>query len=170
MIDITGFEVSGEIHSSRRNKIYRGLRQEDRKPVVIKVLNDEYPSLEELNKFQYEYEVVSKLQQIDGVIDHYQVVDYGNTKAIVMEDYNGLSVDHLIENGMALKTFFHLAVELVDILAQIHSESCIHKDIKPHNILYNLQTGQVKVIDFSISYQLSRVNQTVINPERRPGG
>ncbi len=53
---------------------------------------------------------------------------------------------------------------MAEILGAIHAGNIIHKDINPSNIVYNPETGQVKIIDFGISTVLSRENPTLSNP------
>lgn len=43
-----GYTTAEKIHSSVKTLIYRGLRESDRTPVIIKVLNKEYPTLSEI--------------------------------------------------------------------------------------------------------------------------
>jgi serine/threonine protein kinase len=43
-------------------------------------------------------------------------------------------------------------------LGSIHAANVIHKDINPSNIVFNPETGQLKIIDFGISTQLTREN------------
>ena len=37
----------------------------------------------------------------------------------------------------------------------------IHKDIKPRNILWNAETGVIKLIDFEIAGQMTRERQII---------
>jgi serine/threonine protein kinase len=40
--------------------------------------------------------------------------------------------------------------QLASVLKYLHSEGICHRDIKPENILYNSQTGEIKVIDLDV--------------------
>jgi len=57
-------------------------------------------------------------------------------------------------------TFLELAIKLTEILGRIHAANVIHKDINPGNIVLNLNTGVVKMIDFWIATRFSRTNPT----------
>ncbi len=61
---------------------------------------------------------------------------------------------------MPLSTFLGFAIIICDILARIHAANVIHKDINPGNIVLNLDTGVVKIIDFGIATQFNRTNPT----------
>ncbi len=65
---------------------------------------------------------------------------------------------------MPLSTFLGLAISLSDILGRIHTANVIHKDINPGNIVFNLETGIVKIIDFGIATQFNRTNPTFKSP------
>ena len=41
--------------------------------------------------------------------------------------------------------------ELLSTLDFIHSKGIIVRDVKPHNILYNFKSGQMKIIDFGLA-------------------
>lgn len=45
----------------------------------------------------------------------------------------------------------------------------MRKNINPSNIVWNRQTGQVKLIDLGIATELSRAAPKISNPERLEG-
>jgi serine/threonine protein kinase len=69
----------------------------------------------------------------------------------------------MAKQQFTIAEFLHLAIEIVDILGQIHQQHIIHKDINPSNIILNQQTGKLKLIDLGISTTLSRENSTFRN-------
>jgi serine/threonine protein kinase len=95
---------------------------------------------------------------------------YQNGLALILSDFDGETLKKIIsDQSLELSKFIQIAIQLASTLAALHQNNIIHKDIKPHNILVNLTTGQVKLIDFSISSRLSRENQTVSNPNLLEG-
>ena len=54
-------------------------------------------------------------------------------------------------------------------MGEIHHQNIIHKDLKPHNIIVNLATDELKITDFGISTMLSRETQQIINPNLLQG-
>jgi PAS domain S-box-containing protein len=169
-VQLPGYIIQDKIYSGTRTLVYRGIREQDQKPVVIKLMRLEYPSFHELLQFRNQY-VIAKNLEIPGIVKPYSLETYHNGYALVMEDFGGISLKEWgIEqrNTLSIKNFLQVAIPIADILNQLHSDACgglrlrvIHKDIKPANILINPETHQVKLIDFSIASPLPREVQEI---------
>ena len=172
MIKLEGFDLKDELYNGASTIIYRAIDIRNSKNVVVKVLKSEYPTPDEIKKFSYEYEIAKKLD-IEGVIKNYEMIEYKNTRAIIMEDCDGISMDKMaggsVGKKIGVKNFLIFAVKIIDILGKVHANKIIHKDIKPHNILINTGTGDIRLIDFSISSQLSKEQQELKAPEDLEG-
>jgi len=172
MIKLEGFDIKDEIYNGSSTIIYRAIDIKNDKKVIIKLLKSDYPTKDEIKKFNYEFEISNRLG-IDGIIRNYSIIDYKNTKAIVMEDCGGRSIDKLIggttAKKLSLRNFLIAAIKITDILGKVHGKKIIHKDIKPHNILLNLDNGDIRIIDFSISTQLTKEQQELKAPEDLEG-
>jgi predicted ATPase len=156
MIDIPGYEVGEQISVGYNSTIYRGKRIHDGKKAVIKLLNDEHPTIEKLASFRREYEI-AKRSSGDKIIEMYDLVNYKNSLFMVMEDFGGQSVaQELKSKDLNFLEKLLLAMNITDALAQIHKNGIIHKDINPNNIIWNCETGQLKIIDFGIAAELSK--------------
>jgi serine/threonine protein kinase len=169
-VQLPGYIIQDKIYSGTRTLVYRGIREQDQKPVVIKLMRLEYPSFHELLQFRNQY-VIAKNLEIPGIVKPYSLETYHNGYALVMEDFGGISLKEWgVEqrNTHSIKNFLQVAISIADILNQLHSDACgglrlrvIHKDIKPANILINPETHQVKLIDFSIASPLPREVQEI---------
>ncbi|OHD11883.1 MAG: hypothetical protein A2086_15445 [Spirochaetes bacterium GWD1_27_9] len=169
MITLAGYKINEEIYNGSQTLIYKAIRESDNKPVVVKVLKNEYPTPEELKQFKYEYDI-AKILDMEGTIKNYDLIKYKNTQVIVMEDFGGQSIDKIIASKkMNLKSFLVIAIKMATIIGEIHKKHIIHKDIKPHNVLLNPESSEVKLIDFSISTQLTKESQKMISPEGLEG-
>ncbi len=160
----TGYTLNQIIYEGGSTRIYGGVKEDDHQPVVIKVSKADYPSLEEISRLRHEFQILKSLS-IPGVIKPIALENYRNGLALILEDYGGISLRQFLKQStLQLGTFLHIAIQLASILAELHQDRIVHKDINPSNILINPQTEQVKIIDFSISSRLSRENQTIGNP------
>lgn len=156
MIRLTGYKIKEEIFKSDNSSIYRGTRVSDNYPVVIKLLNREYPTSKELSAFSREYEIMNRLSG-DGIIKAYSIVKYNNSLAIIMEDIGGEPIATTLQSikaGIAEK--LSLAIKMTHSLIQTHQQNIIHKDVNPTSFIWNYKTNQVKIIDFGISAELIR--------------
>ncbi|MDM8549539.1 AAA family ATPase [Desulfobacterales bacterium HSG2] len=166
MTNIPGYQIAGQIYESTNSLVYRGLRDRDSLPVVLKVLKEDYPTPEELTRYRQEYDITRGLADSEGVVRAYSLEKYGNTLMICLEDFGGESLGHwLAERQMSLTEQLTLAVRAAEILGQIHRQDIIHKDISPANLVLNPTTGVLKFIDFGISTRLSKQHPTLRNPD-----
>jgi PAS domain S-box-containing protein len=163
---IAGYHLLEQLYSGSRTLVYRAIRQVDGQPVVIKLLQKEYPSFNELLQFRNQYTLAKNLHH-PGIIQTYSLEPYQNGYALVMEDFGGISLKEWtskVETSRFLKEFLLIAIALCNTLDILYRERIIHKDIKPSNILINPETKQVKLIDFSIASLLPRETQILVNP------
>lgn len=163
---IANYEVQDQLYESRQSRILRAAR-DDGRSVVLKILSHEYPSPERLARFRREFAMTRSLAAIEGVIQVYDLEKYQNSLMIVMEDYGAHSLGEALrrDERPALRDFLKLAATVAGILERIHARNIIHKDINPANILRNPQNGEVKIIDFGISTELSREELELRSPE-----
>ncbi|QMS91163.1 AAA family ATPase [Nostoc edaphicum CCNP1411] len=167
-VSIPGYKVTEQLYNGSRTLVYRGYRETDLLPVVIKLLKNPYPSFSELLSFRNQYTIAKNLNS-PLIIQTYSLEPYQNGYALVMEDFGGISLkDYFISNQTRhiafIQEFLRIAIALCNTLDILYRERIIHKDIKPANILINPETKQVKLIDFSIASLLPRETQTLISP------
>ncbi|MEM9539170.1 MAG: AAA family ATPase [Cyanobacteria bacterium P01_E01_bin.42] len=161
---ILNYQGKELIHKSDRTLVYRGQNVENGQAVVIKLMRDEYPSFNELVQFRNQY-TISKNLEVEGIVKPYALERYENGYALIMEDIGGVALaEYKGKNPLMLSHFFNIAIQLAEILHQLHQHQIIHKDIKPANILIQPETQHVKLIDFSISTLLPKETQTVKTP------
>ena len=169
MIALKGYQIGENIHEGKNTLVYRALTESGQSPVIIKVLKSEYPSLEELARLKQEFEIARKLE-LPGVVRPVALEEFDNGLALVLEDFNGLSLsEHLKNEKLSIEWFLKIAIQLAHTLGELHNHDIIHKDIKPRNIIVNLTNNQVKLIDFGISTFLSRENPGVVSPGKLEG-
>ncbi|MBE9126992.1 MULTISPECIES: ATP-binding sensor histidine kinase [unclassified Coleofasciculus] len=169
MITLSGYQILTQIYESANSVVHRAIRKQDNKAVILKVLKEDYPTPKELTRYKQEYQITRNLN-LDGVVKAYGLEPYQRSLVIILEDFGALSLKQLMNHLVATKhtlplpEFLPIAIKTAEILGTIHTANIIHKDINLSNIVYNPETGQVKIIDFGISTQLSRENPTLKNP------
>ena len=169
MVALPGIAIVSKIYESSNSLVYRGISAPDDRSIVIKMLKQDYPSPQELIRYKQEYKITRSLN-LQGVVKAYSQQDYQRTLIIFLEDFGGESLEQWRHKRpqnfcpMPLSTFLDLAIDLTDILGKIHSANIIHKDINPGNIVFNPDTGIVKIIDFGIATQFNRTNPSFKSP------
>jgi len=152
---LDGYEQGEVLARCLRTVVRRARRKSDGVSVVIKALAKEYPPAHEVNQLEFEYQLLSRLG-VSSIIRAHGLEQDRNGVAIVLEDFGGRDV---LEPGatapLPLDQFFAVAATITGALGQLHACGIVHKDVKPANIIVNGHTGEVKLIDFNISSDLS---------------
>ncbi|WP_198648556.1 AAA family ATPase [Cyanothece sp. BG0011] len=156
--------IREKVYESSHSLIYRGIREIDQQPVILKILQESYPDPITLSQFKQEYKILSQLNS-PRIIKSYGIDKYQNTLVIVLEDFGGIALDSLLkENTLTLDCFLKIAIKIVEGLEVVHHYNIIHKDINPTNIIIHPQTQEIKLIDFGISTQLALETTQEFNP------
>ncbi|WP_437765987.1 AAA family ATPase [Sorangium sp. So ce281] len=150
MTDSPRYRVLGVLHQGADTILYRARREEDGRPVVLKALRRDHASPRALGRLQHELEVARALKS-PVVVKAYGIEPFRDQVTLVLEDFGGRSLDRFIDGPMSIERFFPLALRLAAALAEMHRHHVIHKDIKPQNLLYNPDTGEVKITDLGIA-------------------
>ncbi|MEH1935296.1 MAG: AAA family ATPase [Nostoc sp.] len=166
---LSGYQLLETLHSGSKTVIYRGRRETDNASVIVKTLLCEHPPLEDIARLRHEYQIIEPLR-IPGIVKAYELKNYQHSLALVLEDIPGCLLKELIATQTTtLIAFLKVGINLAHILGELHAQKIIHKDIKPHNILINPESFEVKLIDFSISSRLNQENATLSNPNLLEG-
>jgi predicted ATPase/signal transduction histidine kinase/tRNA A-37 threonylcarbamoyl transferase component Bud32 len=169
MFTLPNYQIFDTIYESANSIIYRGLR-EDNQPIILKMLKTNYPTVDELARYQQEYNILHELTQFNDVIKVYNLEKYQNILILSLEDFGGQSLKQwLTERSFSVEESLQLAIQAANILVQIHQNNIIHKDINPSNFIWNATTRQLKLIDFGISSRLRRENPILKNPNQLEG-
>jgi predicted ATPase/signal transduction histidine kinase/DNA-binding response OmpR family regulator/tRNA A-37 threonylcarbamoyl transferase component Bud32 len=166
---LQGYKLLELLHSGGRTAIYRARRESDMSSVIVKTLLPEYPTIEDITRLRHEYKIIQPLN-IEGIVKAYSLENYQKGLALIIEDIGGQSLDILLKSQkLPLTSFFAIGIQIANALEKLHNNRIIHKDIKPHNIVVNVMTGTVNLIDFSIASQLDRENASFSHPDLLEG-
>lgn len=154
---IPNYILLEKLYEGKQSLVYRGYHAHSKQKIVIKLLKSEYPTSQQIASFKHEYEITKRLylNLPEFIIQPIDFVKSQNSYAIILEDFEALSLDRFIKGNVQLNTLLKVSCSIVEILGQIHAHNVLHKDINPSNILINPKTMQVKFIDFGISTPLS---------------
>lgn len=166
MDKILCYHILEKIDESRRSIIYRAKKDDDDNTYIIKILKSKFstPTSTEIARFKQEYETMRKIA-LDGVVKAYDIVNYENTIAIILEDFGGKSFKNIIsKKKLDMRTFLETAIKISGILGELHRLNIIHYNIKPANILINENDAIIKLTDFGISKILAHDHNEIYDP------
>ena len=163
------YKIIEPLYESNSSIVNRVIRSGNQQPFILKQLNKEYPTLLDLARFRTEYKIMQRLE-VEGVSQVYDIEKHQNSLAFFLEDIGGKSLDRIFPfQEIDLPKKILLAIHILEILGRIHRQGIIHKDINPSNIVWNRNTGEIRIIDFGIAAELSKENREFQNPEFAEG-
>ncbi|MEG4940393.1 ATP-binding sensor histidine kinase [Microcoleus sp. F4-D5] len=164
MITIPGYRIDGELYTNSHTVIYRGIQLEEQKPVILKTLTSPYPNPAQIAQLLHEAEILKNLN-LPGIVKLYKLEQYNHFPVLILEDFGGISLKKILSNNqLELQQFLQIGIKLAETIGQLHENQIIHKDIKPSNIIVNIETGDVKIADFAIASLLPRESPTLSHP------
>ena len=162
------YEIEGVLAAGGMGIVYRARQREPERAVALKVLQNTLASDAARQRFQYEAEVLARLQhpgiaQIHdaGVISTpTSSPARGGIPYFVMELVAGAkTIDRSVrERSRDREHCLELMIQLCDAVQHGHQRGVIHRDLKPGNVLVD-ESGRVRVIDFGVA--------RIVEPEAR---
>jgi predicted ATPase/signal transduction histidine kinase len=168
-VQLQGYSFIEKLYEGSRTSVYRGLRDRDQRPVVVKCLKDPFPNYSELLRFGNQYSIAKDLD-LPTVVKPLALLPHGNASALIMEDFGGCDLNRFLaqtqsaalgKSHSGLILFLQVVIQVAEALEGLYQQRIIHKDIKPANILIHPESHQVKLIDFSIASSLPRQLQEI---------
>ncbi|MCB1141363.1 MAG: bacteriohemerythrin [Leptospiraceae bacterium] len=168
-MNIEGYKNISKIYESQNSILYRGIRNHDSLPVIIKILSPEYPSQNQILSFKNEFEY-TKDSSSNLIRKALELTRIDNKNAIILEDFDGLTLlNYLESNSSTISELIEISISICKGLEEVHSQNIIHKDINMNNILISESNHQIKIIDFGISTRLDLKTLDIIHPDKLEG-
>lgn len=157
------------IYESKKSKIYYRNDSEWNKPVLLKMLNYEFPTPRDIAQFYNEFDIIEGL----GLVGTRQVLKrlkHHGRHSMILEWIEGKTVrEAFVGKQDDLRDFLPIAVKMAEAVGSLHDQNIIHKDISGNNVIIDLQERWVKIIDFGIASKLTLKEQHLGNPEHLDG-
>ncbi|MGE0886804.1 MAG: sigma 54-interacting transcriptional regulator [Blastocatellales bacterium] len=151
---IPNYEVTQNLLRNERQTLDRGRRISDEKPVLIKTPGQTIQASNDGELLAGEYQLLRQIHinGIPGPVELSRTEGDSCTTFLVMEDGGGLPLSDLITSRkIDLNVFFKLAIQIAQIVAELHRQDVILRNINPHNLLFNPTSGEVWLTDLGLA-------------------
>lgn len=126
--------------------VFRARHSENGQEVAVKVLREAAAQdTAALDGFSWEIEILEKLK-VKGVPKYIGKGSCKGRPALIMELIQGHPIFNLIDQNIMFDKVTAL-MEMIKIVAAIHSEGILHNDLKPENFML-AREGRVYLVDF----------------------
>ncbi|MFA6435368.1 MAG: AAA family ATPase [Elusimicrobiales bacterium] len=149
-MEITNYELLDKVAEAPHAVVYKAYRKrEPGRLLTLKLLKAN--KLSEHKKLQFRQKI-EHLKTLNHplIITPLSLGEKDGVSFITQDHFDGVTLDTLIktDGGIPLKDFFAAACDLSRALEKVHDAGIVHGGIKPHNILINEKTRELRLIDF----------------------
>lgn len=164
---INRYEIVEHIGEGGMAHVYKAFDPEINRSVALKILKEEHcEKAEYTSRFLKEGRAAGALTH-PNIVTIYDVGSIDDAPYIMMELLTGMTLGDLLLQGkrLTLEQTLECIVQLADALDYAHSKNVVHRDMKPDNIVLDLEKNVVKVADFGIA----RLNHSEVADSTQAG-
>ncbi|HEX5055958.1 MAG TPA: serine/threonine-protein kinase [Gammaproteobacteria bacterium] len=151
------YQIQKELGKGAMGVVYQGIDPKISRIVAIKTmaLSQEFDAdeLEDVKqRFFREAETAGRLNH-PNIVTIYDAGEEHDLAYIAMEFLKGHDLNRYTKKDklLPIKTVLQIIERAADALNYAHSQNVVHRDIKPANIMYEPESGQIKITDFGIA-------------------
>lgn len=166
---LPGYVIFREASHDQKHAIYRGLRESDQKPVLIKTFSTSHPRLEDVARLKNEYDLLKGLD-LPSTVKALELLENQNNYSLILEDSEAINLDkYLRQNTLNLHQKIQLSIEITKVLGELQQKDIIHKDVQPQNILIDPGTEKVKLTGFDYATKIPKQRLSFKSPNLMEG-
>ncbi len=150
-----GYTVADLIFNNAGTMVFRVEKNDTKEKFVLKTTASDHPSVKQKIKYRHEYEIL-KILKSSGLKYSVRVMEMGISRHrpfLIMEDLRCSDLESIRKaegkNPFDVETVLDIGIKTSYGLKELYNARIVHQDIKPGNILYNRDTGILKLVDFS---------------------
>ena len=140
--EVLGSGAMGTVYRALDNRLHN-------RTVAVKFLKKGLPKAESFKRrFELESLAAANIKH-PNVCDIYDKGMFNDIPYLVLEYIEGHSLETALSEGVTIRQFLGMALQISEGMKAIHAEEIIHRDIKPSNVMVT-SSGTVKIMDFGI--------------------
>ncbi|MEM7309111.1 MAG: protein kinase [Planctomycetota bacterium] len=150
---IGGYRIEGVLGQGGMGVVYRGVQERPRREVAIKVLSTLAAGQEAARRFEFEGEILGRLDHpyVAKVFQAGVDEDQGGLRFLVMELVEGEDLLRYAEDAELDRTArLELLLRVCEGVQHAHQRGIVHRDLKPANVLVSAD-GRPRILDFGIA-------------------
>lgn len=149
------FRIESLLGEGGMGTVYKAIDTRFNRPVALKQLHQHLRHDDAvMDRFKTEAVIQARLRH-PNIVTVYDFLIDEEVAAIVMEYVNGPSLDRIIQSRGALpeKACIEIMRQILEALAEAHTQGLVHRDIKPSNVLVEFRGGKptAKITDFGVA-------------------
>jgi predicted Ser/Thr protein kinase len=157
--EIAHFKVLAKLGKGGMGEVYKAQDTKLGRIVALKFLSDELnenPGFGE--RFLREAQAVAALNH-PHICTIYETGEYEGRPFFAMEYLEGKTLKEVVEEGpLENSKLMSVAMQLADALHAAHTKGILHRDLKPGNIIWDVQ-GKVKLFDFGLAKAMNSITE-----------
>ncbi|HIF51111.1 MAG TPA: serine/threonine protein kinase [Thiotrichaceae bacterium] len=153
-MEISGYKIQQEIGKGGMATVYLAIQESLERSVVLKILDkiQGATSEEMIARFVHEGRIVASLHH-PNIVTIFDIGRSGEELYISMEYVQGGDLKQRLQSHISPKTALDIVGKIGSALKSAHTHNVIHRDVKPANILFNVD-GTPLLTDFGIAKQM----------------
>lgn len=151
------YQIERILGQGAMGTVYLGVDPKISRTVAIKTLplSDEFDGkqVEEVRRrFFREAETAGRLNH-PNIVTIFDVGEEHDLAYIAMDYIVGEGLDCYGHSDalLSIDEVFNIGITVAEALDYAHQQNVVHRDIKPGNIMYDIETGNLKITDFGIA-------------------
>ncbi|WP_141431863.1 AAA family ATPase [Bacillus sp. 03113] len=157
MLNLIGYKIDKLIESNTFWTFYSASTVIDNSKVIIRLLNPRYTDIYQSDDLKKEFQLVSTFQFPANIT----LLTYDEEKNgfFVYMPFNAKSLETLLSlRPVTLTEFFAIALQLTEIIINIHSENILIRNLHPANILIDLNSIHIDLIGLHEAVDYREIN------------
>jgi predicted ATPase/signal transduction histidine kinase len=148
---IPNYDIVEKLGEGPQSVVYKAFRKKNsHRPLCLKILKGVSFSDSQRALFRQRIEHLKLLQDDPSLITPLSFEVKGGVRFVTQGYFDGITLDEWVktQTKITLDDFFTIACKLAQALDKVHEAGIVHGGIKPHNILIQQETLDIRLIDF----------------------